>query len=75
MAAMKPIQIWRFKEAPEEFRTLSDHGGDEDWLALIPPHLADEWIPWLEENTSFGCFRVSKHKLPDGSVVKIGAHS
>lgn len=71
----KPIQIWPFKEAPENLRALSQHGGDEDWLALIPPNLAEEWIPWLEEGTSFGCCSVSKHKLKDGSVVRIGAHA
>jgi hypothetical protein len=37
-----PISIWRFHEAPEELRALSPHGGDEDWLAELPPTFADD---------------------------------
>jgi len=28
-----------------------------------------------DEDSSFGCCRVSEHKLPDGRLVKIGAHA
>lgn len=39
------IYVWRFEEAPEEYRRLSDNGGDEDWLVLVPSHVAnDNWI-------------------------------
>lgn len=69
-----PIRIWRFRDAPLSLKELSNHGGDEDWLALIPPKLADVYIPWLEENSQFGCCAVSTHELADGSVVKIGSH-
>lgn len=68
------IQVWRFDDAPPDLRALSDHGGDEDWLALIPPALADEWIGWIE-GMAFGCCETSTHPLPDGSVVRIGAHA
>lgn len=69
------ILVWRWDDAPGELRTLSDHGGDEDWLALIPAALADEWIGWMESGGSFGCCRVSEHDLPDGRRVRIGAHA
>ena len=70
------IRVCRFRDAPEELRNLSTHGGDEDWLALVPPTLNDEWIPWLE-NPSFGCCSVSEHEHPEipGCVVYIGAHA
>lgn len=72
---IEPIQIWRFDEAPEELRTLSSHGGDEDWLALIPPQLTDKWRAWLEP--AFGCGNVSEHAYPllPGWKVLIGAHA
>lgn len=42
----KSIKVWKFYEAPDRFRELSDHGGDEDGICLIP-HGMD--IPyWLE---------------------------
>lgn len=66
------LRIWRFEEAPAEFREISPHGGDEDWVAHIPIELADAYFPWLESGSSGD---VSEHKLPDGSIVKIGAHA
>lgn len=69
------IQVWKFHEAPEHLQKLSEHGGDEDWLALIPPHLKDDYLGWMDTGTQFGCCHVSEHRLEDGSVVRIGAHS
>ena len=41
------IQVWRFHEAPEALQLLSTHGGDEDWLAVVPraalEDVADDW--------------------------------
>ncbi len=70
----KTIYVWRFDDAPKKYRELSPHGGDEDWLAYVPGSLKDEWIPWLEPNSSFGVCDVSKHPF-DGGHVHIGAHS
>lgn len=68
------IRVWPFSDAPEIFRSLSKHGGDEDWLALCPPG-SDQSPWWAESGTPFGCCDVSSHTLDDGSVVLIGAHS
>lgn len=68
------IKVWRFDDAPAEFRELSPHGGDEDWLAYIPEALGDEWIGWMEPGSAFGCCEVSSHSV-QGGVVKIGAHA
>jgi hypothetical protein len=73
--ATRMIRVWRFEDAPEAFRALSGHGGDEDWVAHLPPALANEWIEWLDSGSRFGRCDVSEHALPDGSVVKIGAHA
>ena len=69
------IRVWQFDDAPKEVRDLSPHGGDEDWLAHIPPVLTDEYFPWMADGSPFGCCCVSEHKLPDGSIVRIGAHA
>ena len=67
------IRVWRFYDAPEELRALSQHGGDEDWLAVVPPALCCAWLPWLE-GRQFG-EDVSTHALADGSRVYIAAHA
>ena len=69
-----PILVWQFRDAPKELQLLSTHGGDEDWLAVVPPHLSEAYIPWLEYGP-FGCCDITRHELPDGRVVYIGAHA
>lgn len=67
----KSIRIWSFKDAPEELRALSENGGDEDWIALIPDELYESgnyW--WLERCANF----IEYHPIP-GFVVCIGSHS
>lgn len=70
----RTIKVWQFEDAPAILRDLSTNKGDEDWLALIPPSLADRYIPWLEEGT-FGVYSVNDYTLSDGSIVKIGSHA
>jgi hypothetical protein len=67
------IAVYRFHEAPEDLQALSQHGGDEDWLAVIPPG-ADEPL-WADEGTAFGCCSVSRHEMTGGWLVLIGAHA
>lgn len=69
------IKVWKYKNAPQELKEMSEHGGDEDWVALLPPSLNGEWIPWADEGTSFGSCSVQRERLPDGSTVLIGAHA
>jgi hypothetical protein len=75
---VEPIKVWPWSEAPTELKALSPHGGDEDWVALIPARLAGKWIGWCDPNiagTPFGCAGISEHQLSDGSIVRIGAHA
>jgi hypothetical protein len=69
----KSIVIWEWWDAPGELRALSDHGGDEDWVALVPKNMNQP--SWMESGTSFGCCSVSENQLPDGRWVYIGAHA
>lgn len=67
------IKVWPFNQAPPEFQSLSPHGGDEDWLALIPPDMS---IPyWMDSGGSFGICDTSIHDIADGFTVCIGAHA
>jgi hypothetical protein len=73
-----PITVWAFHEAPERFQHLSQHGGDEDWLAFVPQEYEHDWIRWLEEPHFAPC-SVSRHEgVSWGGVrgyVVIGAHA
>ena len=68
------IQVWRWQDTPGELRAFSDHGGDEDWVALLPSTLQDP-PSWMEDGSSFGCCCVSEHIYQDGRVICIGAHA
>lgn len=72
-----PIIVWSFYDAPEALRNVSGHGGDEDWLAEVPPHLKDDYIGWMVSGSRFGVCDVSNHEHPyrEGWEVRIGAHS
>ena len=71
--AEKAILVWKFHEAPDELKALSDNGGDEDWLALIPRHLKDAYIPWLEVGP-FGVCDVNQYESEYG-MGYIGVHA
>jgi hypothetical protein len=74
----KMIRVWRFQDAPADLQKLSPHGGDEDWLAVIPPgvFLDGGWVGWCDPGMlgAFGCCDISEHTLPNGDIVRIGAH-
>lgn len=36
------IRAWPYREAPEGLQRLSRHGGDEDWLAVVPRSMCDD---------------------------------
>ena len=69
------ITVWAFHDAPAELRALSEHGGDEDWLAVLPAAFREFPPLWMDEGTAFGVCSVSRHELGDGRFVLIGAHS
>jgi len=71
----EPILVWRFEDAPPEYKVFSVNGGDQDWLARVPAHMqGQEDIGWLE-SPAFGAYDVEKFVLPDGGVLYIGSHS
>ena len=72
----KEIKVWEFSAAPEELKKLGKSGGDEDWLALVPPYYGDKYVGWLESE-SFGCFKITKieHPTKTGYNIYVGCHS
>lgn len=72
----KAIVIWQFEDAPKQYQSLSQNGGDEDWIAFLPESfLRERMVPaFLEEGSSFGCYKVEKHKVK-GGIILIGCHS
>lgn len=70
------IRVWRFEDAPESLRAYSTNGGDEDWLAVVPPDVEGRhYIPWLQPGSSFGVCDVHRFELPDGTAIYIGSHA
>lgn len=86
MRPLDCIRIWPWDLAPEEFKKLSRHGGDEDWVIYVPETLRKaDLVPailWLPLNTDddsidwikgFGWSDV--HRLDNGGYVIITAHA
>ena len=68
------IVVWKWDDAPDEYRNISTNGGDEDWVAFVPEHMAKDWIPWMMEGGEFGCCHVREYEVR-GGVIRIGAHA
>ena len=71
----EPILVWEYCSAPKELQ-ISQNGGDEDWLAEIPPEFVEAYIGWLESD-SFGCCDITEfdHPTKIGWIIKIGSHA
>lgn len=70
----KAIIVWRFAQAPEELKALSNNGGDEDWLALIQPGFNGVWVGWLESQAFDSCAEPQMIETQWGRVY-IGSHA
>ncbi len=78
MTEIESIKIWKFHDAPKEFRAMSVAGGDEDYLALIPPNYSEDYFGFLDSE-SFGCCSIDEFKIEKGMykgyTVLIGTHA
>lgn len=70
------IRVWAFEDAPEELACLSQNGGDEDWLALVPPKFNGNTPNWLDYGP-FGVCSIHRYEHPElpGYLVFIGCHA
>jgi hypothetical protein len=66
---MDHIMIWKFNDAPEAFRNLSDFNGREVWLTFVPKM----YVGWAEElkpkNYDIHVFPWGKY----GALIYVGA--
>jgi hypothetical protein len=75
------IMLYRYPTAPLELQALSQHGGDEDWIAVVPESWKDRYhLAFLEGGIAgnwFGCSDVSQHTHPNypNQLIFIGAHA
>lgn len=68
------VKVWRFDDAPEEYRKLSTNAGDEDWIAFVPDSLSTVNFWWMDEGTPFGYCHVDDFPV-EGGYICIGSHS
>lgn len=77
------LRIWSWRDAPTEYKALSQHGGDEDWVLFASATCVGKWWPLMledaingnEDSYSHGFGHVDRHVLSDGAVVVIFAHA
>lgn len=69
------IQVYPWVNAPQSLRDLSDNGGDEDWVVVLPPGMSENrsWYFWLQKMDT--CDSPQEYVLQDGWVVVIGSHA
>ncbi len=69
------ITVWTWADAPADLQALSDHGGGETWLALVPKHYArDYYLAFLDHIDGRKVPQVLDHPSVQGYEVWIGAH-
>lgn len=78
------IRIWKFRDAPAKYARLSEHGGDEDWVAVVPGIYRDEMLvgvfftrDFANAPHPFGVCSIQETPMTDGTdeIVFIGAHA
>ena len=74
---MAHVKLWLFADAPEKYKSLSTSGGDEDFLALVPKDLLENY--WILERifsvgSGFAVCDVEEVSHDDGLIV-IGSHA
>jgi hypothetical protein len=69
----EPIKVWAFKDAPVEYQYSL--GGDEDWVALLPPGVEPHQIPWLSSDAFSACGEFREFDHGNGYKVVVGSHA
>jgi len=74
----KAITIWKFSDAPAVLRALSDNGGDEDWLAIVPKSLLKYGLPAFMDSPAFAIDGdLQQHEYPGlpNDIIIISSHA
>ena len=62
------IRIWTYEGAPDFISKHCYCGGDEDWCALVPYEMENEYFSFIENSA------VERARIPEG-IVYVSAHS
>lgn len=75
------LQVWKWDDAPAEFKKTHIADGDEDWLALVPKILmggieAPElwWMRWYPAGAEGNAKRYTEG-VPEGFEIWVGCHA
>lgn len=65
------IVVWPFEKAPKVYQEMSNNGGDEDWVALVPPTIL--YLPlWLDH---LGSDQPQEYEIAEKFRIFIGSHA
>lgn len=72
---MNHILIYQFYDAPEELQQLSEHGGDEEWIIIIPNTILNKHHGYISmfEQKFIDNQEVEHENYPDCTIY-ISAH-
>jgi len=69
-----PVLLWRLRDAPGAVRDVVG-GREGEWVALVPPDLADSWMSMAEGDGPFKFCSVARIELADGGAFLVGMHT
>ncbi len=77
------IRIWRWEDAPEEYKELCNQAGDEDWLMYYPASCLKKYYPLALESAAtgdedsylHGLGHIARCVLENGDVIVSFAHA
>ena len=75
MTESDPIIVWEYSTAPKDLQIKL--GGDESWIAEIPPRFNGSYIPWIDDCSGFGACETRNfdHPTKPGWKLRIGCHA
>jgi len=65
------IRIWKLRDAPQHLKTLAPQVPGDIWVLEAPEAMAAE-VEELLRTTSLRLTILSRHELPDGTVIMFG---
>jgi len=72
---MEIAKVWRWADAPQQYKNLSEHGGDENWVVWIHADSQANFPLMAYRDYVQGWGHVNCHGLANGHYVIIFAHA
>ena len=61
------IRIWKFNDAPQNYRHFYPRGSDSTWVLEVPSGMRSEMETIIDGNQKLS--EISRRELPDGSLI------